>query len=164
VLALSGSQSSPQGGNARNGSSQGHGSQAADGCSTFNWTTDTGSLCSSAVSDAFTAYPGSGIPPGCVSVLASSYTNKTVILVPVYVQSSMCGQGQDGSYSLQGFAAFVVTGYVLPGYTATDWLNSSNTRNCQSECIDGYFTTALIPATGTIGGQAMGASIVALTG
>jgi Flp pilus assembly protein TadG len=135
----------------------------ADGCSTFNWTTQTGS-CSSSFTGSFDAYSGSGIPSGCESVLSSSQANRTVILVPVYNSGSMCGRGEDGSYTLVGFAAFVVTGYHLPGFTASDWLNSANNCTGSQECVNGYFTQAVIPATGTIGGQDMGASIVQLTG
>lgn len=138
----------------------------SDGCSTFNWTTDGGSSCSSTFSGGFDAYSSAGVPPGCASVLTTSQTTKTVILVPIFVQSSGCGQGKDGSYTAQGFAAFVVTGYNLtdssgPAFTAKDWLTN---RDDPTDSISGYFTKAFIPASGTIGGTDMGASIIQLTG
>jgi Flp pilus assembly protein TadG len=136
---------------------------ASGTCSAFNWTAQT-SGCSASFSGNFAAYSGTGVPTNCASVLSSSQTHKTVILVPVYTDGSMCGQGQSATYMLEGFAAFVVTGYHLPGYTASDWLNSANNCTGSAECINGYFTQAIVPAAGTVGGQAMGASIVQLTG
>ena len=47
-------------------------------------------------------------------------------------------------YNLKGIAAFVVTGYNIPGSTFTnysDWLNSANTCTGTNYCIDGYFVS-----------------------
>ena len=57
----------------------------------------------------------------------------------------------------------MVTGYSLPGFTASDWLKSSN-NTCSYKCIDGYFTKALIPGTASEGGSYLGAAAVGLTG
>jgi hypothetical protein len=83
--------------------------------------------------------------------------------VPVYSSARPAGTGV--TYTLLGFAAFVVTGYHLGGgLTASDWLNPVNNCTGDKFCIDGYFTRGLIPSTGALGGNDLGASIVKLTG
>ena len=82
--------------------------------------------------------------------------------IPVYV--SVTGTGSSAVYTLKGFAAFVVTGYQLPGSAAADWLNPANTCPASDECINGYFVQALIPATSPIGGPDLGATEIRLTG
>ena len=67
------------------------------------------------------------------------------------------------TYTLQGFADFVVTGYNLPGFCAPDWLNPAN--SCQGTVsLSGYFVQGLIPTTGSIAGPSLGASVIDLTG
>ncbi len=52
--------------------------------------------------------------------------------------------------------AFVMTGYKLPGASASDWLNPANNCSGSSKCIDGYFTRGIIPSTGSMGGTCLG--------
>ena len=73
------------------------------------------------------------------------------------------GTGSNTVLTLKGFAAFVVTGYSLPGFSASDWLKSAN-NTCSYKCIDGYFTKALIPGTASEGGTYLGAAAVGLSG
>jgi len=86
------------------------------------------------------------------------------VYLPVY--SAISGTGNNVSYTLLGFAAFVITGYRITGsFHANDWLNSANNCKGNNFCIDGYFTQGLIPSTGGLGGgKGLGASIVKLTG
>jgi hypothetical protein len=73
-----------------------------------------------------------------------------------------CGRGpRDRS---AGFAAFVPTGYQLPGFSATDWLKSANDRSGSSSCIEGYFTQGIIPYTSSLSGTYLGAAIIRLSG
>jgi hypothetical protein len=137
-----------------------------DAPGTFGWTAGPGN-CSAFIS-------GSGIgggsygggtqaPAGCAGVLQSARAGHTVVCVPVYSSASPAGTGV--TYTLLGFAAFVVTGYHLGGgLTASDWLNPVNNCTGDKFCIDGYFTRGLIPSTGALGGNDLGASIVKLTG
>jgi hypothetical protein len=92
-------------------------------------------------------------------VLQSAQQDETPILVPIYVSLN----DEQGTFVLQGFADFVVTGYNLPGLFAADWLNPANT--CQdTDCITGYFVQGVIPATGSLSGTYLGASVIDLTG
>ena len=64
----------------------------------------------------------------CQQVLQNAQQNRTPIVVPIYV--SVNGPGP--TYTLKGFADFVVTGYHLPGFRgfsfdAPDWLNPRTT-------------------------------------
>ena len=92
------------------------------------------------------------------------WLNKTLVYVPVY--SAIAGTGTNVSYTLLGFAAFVITGYHISGnsFSQADWLNQANDCHGPTFCIDGYFTQGLIPSTGGLGGKGLGASIVKLTG
>ena len=70
-----------------------------------------------------------------------------------------------GTYALQGFADFVVTGYNLPpGVYAADWLNPANSCQGTDYCLTGYFVQGVIPSTGSLAGTDLGASVIDLTG
>jgi hypothetical protein len=86
-----------------------------------------------------------------------------VVYLPVY--STLSGTGNNVTYTLLGFGAFVITGYHITGsFKADDWLNPANKCTGNQFCIYGYFTQGLIPSTGGLGGRGLGASIVKLTG
>jgi len=72
--------------------------------------------------------------------------------------------GNNGVYTLMGFAALVITGYHLPDFQANDWLNPANDCKGSDKCINGYFTQGLVPDPGTIGGPNLGADVIQLTG
>ena len=139
---------------------------SSDGCNTFNWTTDNGNCSASFSTDYDAISVSDGVPSDCVSVISTSQTNRTVILVPIYGNGDSCGHGQDAAYVLEGFAAFVVTGYHFgtKGPSAADWLNSKNSCTGSANCVNGYFVRTVLTTQGTIGGQDMGAEIIALTG
>jgi hypothetical protein len=126
------------------------------GCANFGWTADQGNNCTLSVSGA--SFPAAAESPPCQQVLASAQQNQVPILVPVY--SSFAA----GTYALQGFADFVVTGYNLPGASATDWLNPANSCSGLTYCVNGYFVQGVIPATGILTGTNLGVSVIDLTG
>ena len=137
----------------------------ADGPGNFGWTTDPGANCSVVIGNSGT-YPGltgqSGLA-NCENAIAAAQANRSLVYVPVY--STAVGTGSGLTYTLLGFAAFVITGYHITGsFKANDWLNSANDCTGNLFCIDGYFTHGLIPSTGGLGGNGLGASIVTLTG
>ena len=106
---------------------------------------------------------GASISNDCKTALINDQANKTVVYLPVY--SAISGTGTGVTYTLLGFAAFVITGYHIGGgFTASDWLNPANNCKGNNFCIDGYFTQGLIPSTGGLGGNGLGASIVKLSG
>ena len=128
----------------------------------FGWTDDSGSCSVNIDNGSYGGSTGTAVSPDCKTALQNDYNNKTTVYLPVY--TAISGTGTNVSYTLLGFAAFVITGYRLPGVSASDWLNPAN--NCKSPnfCIDGFFTQGLIPSTGGLGGNGLGASIVKLTG
>ena len=105
---------------------------------------------------------GTSASQDCKTALQNDQANKTLIFIPVYTK--VTGNGTNAVFTLKGFAAFVITGYHLPGFSVSDWLNSKNDCKGSDFCINGYFTQGLIPSTGGLGGTGLGASIVELTG
>jgi Flp pilus assembly protein TadG len=150
-----------------------HGSGSATGCATepagadapgnFGWTADPASTCQLTVSGStYGGSTGTSVSGACKQALSADQANRTLVFIAVYV--SVTGTGAGATYALKGFAAFVVTGYHMPGFTASDWLNPANDCTGSSFCLNGYFTQGLIPATDPVGGQDLGASIVQLSG
>jgi len=130
----------------------------------FGWTNDSGN-CSTVISNgSYGGNTGASASGDCQTVIQTAWANKTIVYLPVY--SAISGTGNNVSYTLLGFAAFVITGYHITGsFKADDWLNSANNCKGNNFCIDGYFTQGLIPSTGGLGGgNQLGASIVKLTG
>jgi len=133
----------------------------ADGPNTFGWADDQGGHCTLPVSgSSFPTAAGPASPSGaCKQALQDAQQSRTPILVPVYVSLNA------GVYTLQGFADFVVTGYDLPGFVASDWLDPANS-SClgAASCVNGYFVQGVIPVTGNITGTNLGVSVIDLTG
>ncbi len=134
----------------------------ADAPGNFGWTDDSGNCSVTIDANSYGGNTGTSISADCQTMLQNDQANKTLIFVPVYTVVS--GTGTNSVYTLKGFAAFVITGYRLPGFFASDWLNPRNNCRGNDFCINGYFTQGLIPATGSLGGPNLGAYIVTLTG
>lgn len=138
----------------------------ADAPGNFGWTDDSGNCIVPISGTSYGGNTGTSVSQDCLTVIHNDWLNKTLVFVPVYVQVS--GTGTNSSYTLKGFAAFVITGYYLPAgkehNQGSDWLNPKN--NCRGDqvCINGYFTQGLIPPPGSVGGNPMGVDIIQLTG
>jgi hypothetical protein len=150
-----------------------HGTGPTGGCGTegrgaeasanFSWTDDPGGNCGLSINGSlFGGDAGLSVSQPCRTLLSSARANKTVIFVAVYVSAS--GNISNLSLRLKGFAAFVVTGYHMGGFRASDWLNANNDCTGNDFCLNGYFTTALIPTGRGLGGLDLGADIIRLTG
>jgi len=150
-----------------------HGNSSGGGCSTepsgadapgnFGWTDDPNGDCTVFVSNnTYGGNTGNSASGDCQTLLYNAWSAKSLIFIPVYVQ--VTGTGTNAIYTLDGFAAFVITGYHMPGFTQSDWLNPANNCKGSSTCLNGYFTQGLIPANGALGGTNLGASIIKLTG
>lgn len=142
------------------------GPAGSDGPGMFGWVSGDGECTVDIEDDWYGADTGTNFPSDCEQVLAEAWENKTPIFVPVYDDTDSL-TGKNGNYHLEGFAAFVVTGYHLTGdpkRDRSDWLNSDNDCKGSNRCINGFFTKALVPTVGTTGGPDMGATIIQLTG
>ena len=130
----------------------------------FGWLDDATGSCAATVDINNVYHDNSGVSASgaCKTALQTARTNRTVVYLPVYDGAG--GSGHNGYYHLKGFAAFVVTGYYLPGFDAPSWLSGTSYCKGSAKCVYGYFTSGLIPAAGTIGGPDLGASVVSLTG
>jgi Flp pilus assembly protein TadG len=150
-----------------------HGSGSATGCSTepsgsdgpgnFGWTNDPTSTCSLSISGGtFGGNPGASASNACKAALAAAYASRSIVYLALYTK--ITGTGANSVYTLKGFAAFVVTGYKLPGASASDWLNPANNCSGSNKCINGYFTSGIIPGGSSPGGAYLGAAVVRITG
>ena len=135
----------------------------ADGPGLFGWATDPNNNCTTPViGGSYGGNTGTSVSQACQTAISADQVNRTLIFMPIYV--SLTGTGANGVYTLKGFAAFVITGYHLPGFSASDWLNPANDCRGSRFCINGYFTQGLIPSIGGVGGNNLGADIIKLTG
>ena len=135
----------------------------ADGPGLFGWTADPNSTCTTPIiNGAFGGNTGGNASLACQQVMAADQANRTVVFLPIYV--SVSGSQASETYTLKGFAAFVITGYNLPGFTASDWLNAANNCKGSTKCINGYFIHVLVPKPGPIGGPDLGADTIRLAG
>jgi len=136
----------------------------ADGPGNFGWTSDLLGNCTVTISNGtYGGSTGNSVSGDCQTALLNAWTSKSVVYIPVYV--SIMNPGNNATYTLKGFAAFVVTGYHMPGQAKeSDWLNPANDCKGSEFCLNGFFTQGLIPSTGSLGGPNLGAYIVKLTG
>jgi Flp pilus assembly protein TadG len=132
------------------------------GCATYGWAVDATGNCTLTVSGpSFPASAGNSMSASCQSALQNAQQSQIPILVPVYASFNAAA----GTYALDGFADFVVTGYNLPtGLYAADWLNPANSCQGTDYCLSGYFVQGVIPATGSLDGTDLGVSVIDLTG
>ncbi|MET8760944.1 TadE/TadG family type IV pilus assembly protein [Lentzea sp. NPDC004782] len=142
------------------------GPSGADGPGEFGWVDDADHDCSVLINNN-TYSSDTGTSPGkdCKTALAAAWSSRQPVWLPIYTKVS--GTGTGGTYSLSGFAGFVITGYCLSGSKQDDWLVKTTCKNSPTDSdkwIGGYFVQGLIPATGTIGGPDLGVRIVQLTG
>jgi Putative Flp pilus-assembly TadE/G-like len=132
------------------------------GCATYGWAADATGNCTLTVSGpSFPGSAGNSMSASCESALQNAQQSQIAMLVPVYASFDAGA----GTYALDGFADFVVTGYNLPaGLYAADWLNPANSCQGTDYCLSGYFVQGVIPATGSLGGTDLGVSVIDLTG
>jgi Flp pilus assembly protein TadG len=135
----------------------------ADAPGAFGWTQDVTGTCNVVINNnTYITNTGASAGNTCKTALQAAWTNKTLVFVPVY--SSVTGTGSNTVYTLKGFAAFVITGFRVPGLTEPDWLNPGLLCSPPKVCIDGFFTQGLLPSDGSLGGTNLGADIIKLTG
>lgn len=113
----------------------------SDGPGTFGWVTETGGCTENPPLATTYSVHTSTTSANCNTPLYDDAQNKSLIYIPVY--TSVSGSGTSAVYNVKGAAAFVVTGYNVPGSgqfaSYADWLNSANKCTGTTYCIDGYF-------------------------
>lgn len=131
----------------------------------FGWLDDDTGDCTAEVDagSTYPAEPGASASDVCKAALLDAWTGRSVLFVPVY--NGQTGDGRNGTYSLEGWAAFVVTGYKFPATSKNSWLTGRpcTTRGSVS-CLSGFFTAELMSDPISVGGPSMGASAIALSG
>jgi Flp pilus assembly protein TadG len=134
----------------------------ADAPGNFGWTDDTGNCSVTISNNSYGGDTGVSASQNCKTALQNDQANKTLIFIPVYTK--VTGTGTNVVFTLKGFAAFVITGYHLSGFSVSDWLDPKNDCKGSDFCINGYFTQGLIPSSGSVGGPNLGATIIVLSG
>jgi Putative Flp pilus-assembly TadE/G-like len=136
----------------------------ADGPGSFGWVAHPRGNCTAPISGpSFPARMRTSVSFSCLLLLQNAQQNQAPILVPVYVSES------GNTYTLLGFADFVVTGYHLLGFDgeyfdAPDWLDSTNDCQGTRSCLNGYFVHGVVPFTGSFGSTDLGVYSIDLTG
>jgi Flp pilus assembly protein TadG len=112
----------------------------------FGWTDDTNGQCRTSVFFAiYRGDTGSDVPSGsnCDDVLRDARTNRTVLAVPIY--KTVWRAFGSRWYELHGVAAFVVTGYRLPGLpVARSTIDNDLPCGNGQTCVSGYFVDAVL--------------------
>jgi Flp pilus assembly protein TadG len=139
----------------------------ADAISKFGWVAETGGCSLNNITG--TTYgvnnSGSSSSPNCNTPLFDDAQNRSLIYIPVF--TSVTGSGSTAVYNLLGIAAFVVTGYNIPGSSFThytDWLNAAKQCSGATYCINGYFVRMDYTGSGTFGPANLGLYAINLTG
>ncbi len=163
-----------------------HGTDTAGGCGgsgnganapgQFGWLAGSNDPCKATINGStYSGDSGNNPVKSCKNLFEQSRTNATPIYLPVY--SSASGSGSNMTYTLDGFAAFVVTGWNVGNFGGGDKTRDSRvaaadstnkfppqakwtycgkppqgfTPSASDICISGYFTEALVT-----GGQLSG--------
>jgi hypothetical protein len=150
-----------------------HGTAEATNCTTgpsgaiapggFGWLNETGPCKTTIRADgSYGGSTGVSASQNCKTALEDARTNHTILYVPIY--DALTGTGSGTVFHLLGMAAFVLTGYELSGLSAKSTLTNQKYCTGSKKCLYGYFTEALMPAAGTLGGPDFGAWVVTLVG
>jgi hypothetical protein len=131
----------------------------------FGWLDEDGGSCQSVIDENGTVggNTGTSVTGTCQEVLQEYYASHEVLFIPVF--DGVQGTGAGTTYHVLGMAAFVLTGYSLPGFRQASWLSGGHLcPSASDKCLYGFFTEALIPTTGPVGGPDLGATVVTLIG
>jgi hypothetical protein len=110
------------------------------------------------------ADPGNNVSQACQDVMLANLGE--TLFIPIFVETNDLN-GTNGSYRIDGYAAFVLTGWRLPGFNQPSILSGISFCSGSEKCLYGYFTEALVPSatfSTTGGGTYRGATAVALVG
>jgi hypothetical protein len=128
----------------------------------FGWlATSSGCLATSTTGNWFADSTGRPPPNSCTwQLMAQEW--KQVVAVPVFTQTNNLN-GANGSYLVEKFAAFYLTGYSIAGqYKEKSVVTNTYPCSGQASCISGYFIDDSSLFTGTVGGASSGVTVVNL--
>jgi len=139
----------------------------SDGPGNFGWTSDSGNCSVTINNQTYQGTTGASASSDCLAALYNAWSTQSTVYLPVYTTTS--GTGNNLTYTLKGFAAFVITGYYFPGSAnqqakEKDWVTGNYPCGGSNFCLSGFFTHGLIPSVGDLGGPDLGAYTVKLTG
>ena len=147
----------------------------ADAPGGFGWLPVTDDECevTTTAGEPIGGNPGVGVPQPCRTELVDEIGH--VVALPVYRFTNDLG-GSNVSYEIDGYAAFLITGYRIRGNGVflekrsfvtnkfctdgipKDWPNAGS-----MDCISGYFVSGVVRGRGAIGpGEDLGARVVQL--
>jgi Flp pilus assembly protein TadG len=128
----------------------------------FGWlSTTSGCNATSDTSGWFSDKTGRPPPTSCTWPLMAAEW-QTVVAIPIFDQTNNLN-GSNGSYHMEGFAAFYVTGYYIEGaYKEPSVVTGHIPCSGQSSCISGYFVDDPSIFSGSVGGASMGVTVVNL--
>jgi len=130
------------------------GPSGADAPGGFGWLEEDDCVAESSTGF-FPGDPGVGLPADCKDPLADAWAAREPVFLPIF--DEVTGTGAGTEYRIAGYAAFVITGYSLPGGNKKSWLDGQTVCTGSDKCIAGFFTEALV--AGTPGGGSYGAIV-----
>jgi len=130
----------------------------------FRWLASADRSCrvAASVGASYEAAVGDTVPGRCPDSLVRLVEAPAPVLVPVFGAVTVHGGGSV-RYTVRGLAAFVLTGWLLPGTQRPSPTRSSCDAGATA-CVFGYFATGLLPGGGRLGGPDLGAHVVVSIG
>lgn len=130
----------------------------------FRWLEDADEGCRSVVSvnNSYGVRTGVSSYHKCEDDLNALIDAGRPVAVPLYDAVTGTGGGTR-EHRVIGFAAFVVTGWRV-SYAGSTFGSGPSCPTSAAACLSGYFTRALVPGGGAVGGPEWGARIVARAG
>jgi hypothetical protein len=129
----------------------------------FGWLQSTNCDVTTDIANWFDASPGTSPGSDCkASDFAKAYGQ--LVHIPIYDGTNGLS-GANGEYHMEGYAAFVLTGYRFASAgQKKSLITGSLPCTPPSQCISGFFTQDPDPTGGPIGGPPMGVIVIQMAG
>jgi hypothetical protein len=134
----------------------------------FGWLESTSCDVTTDTANWFDASPGTSPGSDCKAAeFAKSYGQ--LVDLPIYDGTNGLN-GANGKYHMEGYAAFVLTGYYLGGsykeksLITGDYPCGQTPTTGSQRCISGFFTIDPDPTSGKIDGKSMGVTVIQMAG
>jgi hypothetical protein len=103
---------------------------------------------------------GRAVPNECTVAEMASLVG-TIIHIPLFINTNNLN-GTNGQYTMDGYAAFYLTGYSIEGqYKYASLVTGQKPCSGSDSCISGFFVNDTSAVTGTIGGPSLGVTVIA---